>query len=430
MHHGGSTSMKAPLPTGALCHGVRLVGHAAQGSGVQVMVHRGHAYVGHADGVTILDVRNPEAPVVAGALRAAAGTWNIHLQTHGDLLLVVDEVNFHKHRQVFADAKQYYGQSIGLGSRLFGVRGRDYSAGLRVFDLADPAAPRQIGYMAVEGLGVHRVWYDGGPYAYASALIDGYTDHIFLVIDLSDPSAPREAGRWWLPGMWHDGGERPDWTRRYALHHPIVADGVAYCAWRDGGMTLLDVRDPSAPQLISHHNWSPPFGGNTHVCLPLARRNLVVALDEAVLDDGADVDKHAWVIDVRDKSNPVNVATFHTPSEQNYRGVGGHFGPHNLHENRSGSWQDDRIVFATFQNAGVRVVDLADPFRPDEIAFFVPPRPSPGSGAGGAPKLFHSYGSSDVFVDAHGLMYICDFSTGLYIVDSGLRPSTIAPSMP
>lgn len=414
--------MNQRLPAGALCHGVSLLGHAPQGSGVQVMVHKGYAYIGHAEGVTILDVADPRAPVAVGAIQAPAGTWNIHLQTYGELLLVVDEVNFHKHRQVFADARQYYGQSIGLSSRLFGVRGVDYAAGLRIFDLTNPAEPRQIGYMPVEGLGVHRVWYDGGRYAYASALIDGYVDHILLVIDLADPTAPREAGRWWIPGMWHDGGETPGWTRRYALHHPVVADGVAYCAWRDGGMTLLDVRDPTAPKLISHHNWSPPFGGNTHVCLPLPDRHLVIALDEAMLDNGADVDKHAWVIDVRDKAHPVNIATFPTPLEQNYRGVGGHFGPHNVHENRSGSWQRSDIVFATYQNAGVRVVDIANPFRPQEVAWFVPPRPEPGQDAAGAPKLFHSYGSSDVFVDAQGLMYICDFSTGLYIVDSHRQP--------
>lgn len=406
------TDLRAGSP---LCHNLRLLGHAPEGSGVQVMVHKGHAYVGHADGVTILDVADPRQPVARARLEAPPGTWNIHLQTHGDLLLVIDEVNFHKKRQLIADARQYYGRSIGLSSKLFGVRGQDYSAGLRVFDISNPSTPRQIGYMPVEGLGVHRVWFDGGRYAYASALIDGYVDHIFIVIDMADPAAPKEAGRWWMPGMWHDGGEKPTWSARYALHHPVVSKGIAYCAWRDGGMTLLDVNDPADPQLISHHNWSPPFGGNTHVCLPLADRGLVVALDEAVLDDGADVDKHGWVIDVRDKTNPVNIATLPTPSEQNYRGVGGHFGPHNVHENRSGSWQSSSIIFATYQNAGVRVVNLDNPFRPVEIGYFVPPRPAaPTAGA----KLFHSYGSADVFVDAQGLMYVCDFSTGLYILDA------------
>ena len=40
----------------------------------------------------------------------------------------------------------------------------------------------------VEGLGLQRIWYDGGRYAYASALLDGYTDHILLIIDMADVS--------------------------------------------------------------------------------------------------------------------------------------------------------------------------------------------------------------------------------------------------
>ena len=55
--------------------------------------------------------------------------------------------------------------------------------------------------MPVEGVGIHRIWYTGGRWAYVSALLDGFTDYIFMTVDMSDPSSPREAGRYWLPGM-------------------------------------------------------------------------------------------------------------------------------------------------------------------------------------------------------------------------------------
>jgi len=32
---------------------------------------------------------------------------------------------------------------------------------------------------------------------------------------------------------------------------------------------MLDVADRAAPKLMTHRNWSPPFGGGTHNCLPL-----------------------------------------------------------------------------------------------------------------------------------------------------------------
>ena len=39
---------------------------------------------------------------------------------------------------------------------------------------------------------------------------------------------------------------RPGATgKRYALHHALVAGNLAYAAWRDGGLTVLDVADPT-----------------------------------------------------------------------------------------------------------------------------------------------------------------------------------------
>ncbi|STV43966.1 Uncharacterized conserved protein [Klebsiella pneumoniae] len=90
--------------------------------------------------------------------------------------------------------------------------------------------------------------------------------------------------------MHQAGGETPDWPqgKRYALHHAIIAGDTAYGSWRDGGLTLLDVKDRTQPRLISHRNWSPPFGGGTHTALPLPDRDLLVVLDEAVLDNQED----------------------------------------------------------------------------------------------------------------------------------------------
>ena len=142
--------------------------------------------------------------------------------------------------------------------------------GLAVYDISVPERPRQIGFMPVEGGGIHRIWYVRGRWAYVSALLDGFTDYIFLTVDMNDPAHPREAGRYWLPGMNRAFGESPQWplSRRYGLHHAIVSADTAYGAWRDAGLVMLDVADRAAPKLMTHRNWSPPFGGGTHNCLP------------------------------------------------------------------------------------------------------------------------------------------------------------------
>lgn len=57
---------------------------------------------------------------------------------------------------------------------------------MSVWDISRPEAPRQIGFMPVEGVGLHRIWCVGGPWAYASALIDGFTDCVMITIDVTD----------------------------------------------------------------------------------------------------------------------------------------------------------------------------------------------------------------------------------------------------
>jgi hypothetical protein len=87
---------------------------------------------------------------------------------------------------------------------------------------------------------------------------------------MADPTRPEIVGRWWLPGMNTAAGETsaaPE-GKRYALHHALVSGDTAYACWRDGGLTLLDISDHSTPKLITHRNWSPPYGGGTHSPLP------------------------------------------------------------------------------------------------------------------------------------------------------------------
>lgn len=163
-------------------------------------------------------------------------------------------------------------------------------------------------------------------------------------------------------------GEIKPWKQRIALHHAVVVDDIAYGSWRDGGLTILDVADKSAPRLIADRSWCPPFGGGTHsAARPLHDRGLWVVADEAVLNIDQEQMKRIWMFDVRERSNQVSIATFPVPAEQGYLAKGGQFGPHNLHENRPGSFQSTTTIFATYQSAGVRVYDIADAFHPREI---------------------------------------------------------------
>ena len=401
----------------SLSKNIRVLSRCDQGArpdGVQIMVHKGHAFIGHmfSDGITVVDVRDPLNPKTVAFVAAPANTRAHHIQAHDDYLIVDNGANIWAMQQL-SQQKDYFSNPLADTMQ---NRAQPFAAGLRVFDISHPATPREIGFLQIEGLGLHRIWYAGGRYAYASAHFEGFTDHVLAVIDVADPAHPALAGRWWLPGMWRAGGEAPAWPsgKRWALHHAIVAGNLAYGAWRDGGLTVHDVSTPSAPKLISHRNWSPPFAGGTHTPLPLADRDLVVVADEATSSNCANGLAYTWVVDVRDPANPVTIATLPTPAEEDFCAKGGKFGPHNLHENRPGSFQSSNLIFATYHNAGLRVFDIVNPFEPKQVGYFVPPPPERLVDI--RPNSVRVIQSCDVFVDRDARMYLTDTNAGLYIL--------------
>ena len=417
------SSAELPVPTYA--RNMRLIGYSDQAGrpdGNQIMVHRGYAYVGHmySKGFSVIDVREPRQPRPVTYKPAPPNTWNIHLQAHEDLLLVVNGRDM-KALPAFADDKSYYkGKSTSFAVEA--PEKRIWEAGMGVWDISKPEQPRQIGFLPVEGVGLHRIWYVGGQWAYASALLDGFTDYILITIDVSDPAMPRLAGRFWLPGMNRAAGEVPNWPLeygRYGLHHPIVHDDIAYCSWRDGCLVVVDVSDRSQPRMIAHKNWAPPFGGGTHNALPLPDRDLLVVVDEAVLDHQEDGYKPIWVFDNREPRNPISISTFPSPADADYKSRGGHFGPHNIHENRPGSFVSSELIFATYQNAGVRVFDIRNQYAPVEVGALVPPPPGRMMDQRSSRELVIQM--CDVFVDRNGLVFTTDHHAGLCIMEFGGR---------
>ena len=184
----------------------------------------------------------------------------------------------------------------------------------------------------------------------------------------------------------------------------------AYLGYIDGGAIILDISDVSNPTMISRVDYHPPFPGFTHTALPLFDRGLMVVSDESVREDGSDHPKLVWIMDIRNEENPVIISTLPLPPADNYLHRKGRFGAHNLHENLPvpTSFSSDTLIFGTYFNAGVRVHDISDPFRPEEVAYFVPEEAHDERGIN----------INDVYVDENRLVYAIDrFKGGLYILE-------------
>jgi hypothetical protein len=164
--------------------------------------------------------------------------------------------------------------------------------------------------------------------------------------------------------------------------------------------------------MVSRLDYHPPMPGFTHTVVPIAERGLLIVTDEAsgeFGDDGYDWPKLIWIVDARVEANPVIVATAPKPAgfEELHR-VGGRIGAHNIHENEPGSAVLTKTVVATWFSAGLRIYDIRDPFRPEEIAAFVPETPAGQRGS----RI------SDVFVDDRKVIYALDRAKGgLYILE-------------
>ncbi len=396
-------------------NGIRFVGHCdmnGRSDGVQIMAHRGFAYIGHgfSNGITTVDVRDPAKPKTVDFIACPPGTRAFHLQTHEDVLLAVNAPSVWTMQQFQASDKNYFGGSPA--DRLKGT-GIEFTAGIRVYDISQPAKPREIGFMPVEGIGPHRIWWVGGRYAYASIHFADVADHVLAVIDLKNPQNPELVGRCWLPGM--GPGESPNWAagKRYALHHALLDGDIAYGAWRDGGLTVIDVADKARPKILVHR-LPQPGGGGTHSPLPLPDRKLLVLGDEPTFANCKEGRRHIWTYDIREPADPKLMAAFPEPGEADYCAKGGFFGPHNLHENRPGAFQSSRLIFATYYNAGVRVYDLEDAAKPREVAFYVPPNPQ--KMVDPRPNRPLVLQTADCYVDKNGLMYLKDQNAGLNIL--------------
>jgi hypothetical protein len=117
---------------------------------------------------------------------------------------------------------------------------------------------------------------------------------------------------------------------------------------------------------------------------------------------------------VRNERQPVVISSFPPPRPPagspwaTYWDRPRSFGPHNVHENRPGSFQSETVSYSTWNNAGLRVHDLSDPDRPVEIAHWVPEPPPDQE----APR------TNDLYVDTDGLIYLTDrLKGGLYVLE-------------
>ena len=262
-----------------------------------------------------------------------------------------------------------------------------------------------MGGLTTGGTGVHRFQMDcERKLVYASGSADGFQGNLTMIIDVSDPDKPKEVGRWWVSGQHISAGEKPAWSGiSIRTHHPLRLNNRLYASLWYGGLAIIDISDPTRPQLVSRVNYHNGRGAPTHTALPIDHKIMgkdwLIVFDEEM--GGGNLPAFMRVFDITDEKKPLQVATFHVQPDPSGK-TGGRFGAHQPHEYVG----PNNVVYAAWFSGGLRVIDMANPYKPEEVGHYIP---SPGRG-----ERFAE--SNDVFVDKGGLIFLIDRVQGLDIL--------------
>jgi hypothetical protein len=268
------------------------------------------------------------------------------------------------------------------------------------------------------------------------------------IFDLSDPAKPVFIRGFGLPG------QEPGATGAIPadMHGPISTGPkgnrvyFGYGTDKGGVLQIVD-RDkllhgppePTDANLLSpevgRFTMSPLNGAHTTFPvydMPIAEfakdkigkvRNFVVITDEQIQNECQEARQMVWFVDVTVEKNPVSVATWGVPEASGgFCTRGGRFGTHSSNENMTPIY-DKRVMFFAHFNAGVRAVDIRDPYHPKEIASYIPavtPRSDQRcvkleNGQEHCAKVIQT---NNVEVDDRGYIYIVDrANNGMHILE-------------
>jgi hypothetical protein len=435
---------------------MRLVGYSdlqartAYQPTIQKQGQRWIAYIGHHgdkktnplngkiedNGTSIIDVTDPKQPKYLTHIPGEEGKAE---QGGSQMVRVCSGATLPK-----ADKTKFY------MLRVFGNQAHE------VWDVSDPAKPNLLTTIGKGLKGTHKNFWecDTGIAYLVSGNPQWRTNRMTQIYDLSDPAKPvfiRDFGLL---------GQQPGSTGNVPISlHGAISTGpkgnrvfFGYGTNTEGVLQIVDrekllngAKDPTPENLLSPQIARldlPPMHG-AHTAFPLLgmdvpefaknllgkTRDFVVVTDEAIQKECLEGRQMVWFVDITTETKPFGVSSWTVPEKSgNFCSRGGRFGTHSSNENTTPIYHKKIMFFAHF-NAGVRALDIRDPFSPKEIAYYIPEMNANTvvleTPAGQAAKLPFTEAANrkaiqtnNVEVDERGYIYIVDrANTGMHILE-------------
>jgi hypothetical protein len=317
-----------------------------------------------------------------------------------------------------------------------------------IWNVTIPESPKLI--KRLSGLrDTHKSWWECETgIAYLVSGVPGWrARRMTEVYDLSDPAAPVKIRNFGLPGQ-EPGSTDPVPTD---LHGPISLGAERnriYFGYGTGKGGILQIvnreklvrgeREATAANLhdaeVGRLEISSLNG--VHTAFPLGRmkiaefardrigseREFVMVVDESVANECQEPRQMVWFADVTVEARPMVVSSYTVAeSSGSFCDRGGRFGSHSSNESMAPVFYQ-KLAFIAFFNAGVRALDVRDPYHPREVGYFIPAITAATDrrcvDAGGQPRCKTAIQTNNVETDERGYIYIVDrANTGMHILE-------------
>ena len=297
----------------SLSRNVRRLGHLDLPGAGQACIAGHHADVGHIPnkdhlGTSVVDISDPRNPRLVASITLDDHDSHSHkARVVGDIMIVNHERNptaigrrANELPRVRGELSAMLGREptcAELAAKLEvtetdivaieaeAERGYGYrNGGFKIYDVSNPAKPKQIVHRRTGDIGVHRFDMDER-YAYISTEMQGYVGNILVIYDIYDPQRPQEVSRWWMPGQHTGGGETPTWPgRQHRLHHALRFGHETWASCWHAGFRIVDVSNIAEPRTLGGYPYHPLFPEPTHTAMPVPEpiegRRIALTVDE------------------------------------------------------------------------------------------------------------------------------------------------------
>jgi hypothetical protein len=324
-----------------------------------------------------------------------------------------------------------------------------------VWDVTTPEKPARVVVVTDKIKGTHKSWWecDSG-IAYLVSGVEGWrTRRMTQIYDLSDPAHPRFIRNFGLVGQEPGAkGAAPSEL------HGMISTGpkgnrvyFGYGTNKAGVVQIVDRQkllsgpaEPTPANLLAPQIGRMDLGANNgaHTTLPVlgmkvaefakdkdgGKRDIIVVVDESLVNECRETRQMVWIVDATDETRPMGIASFNVPEASgNFCSRGGRFGSHSSNENQPPMYAG-KYVFVTWFNAGVRAIDISDPYHPREAGYYIPATTDKTGkrcvkDASGAERCKIAIQSNNVEVDDRGYLYVVDRAdTGMHILQFNAAP--------